>query len=214
MKTQSDSFLRELGREKSESYRALYQGLGWFLTVSLAFLAVIGQRLVGPQFEPNAGHLWAMVFVFAMTFRYFSRAMLDCINMQSWSLLFNAYTKVMHADDSERENLGAGFWKLYELYVFQWRSPIRLGKAVRDTIKIGYGYLLLLEAAIFGFVLHRIGACQIFCFPKYWTALVTLVAAVLYELHLLEYSRFQFAAPEDVPAELLSRAARAAQISD
>lgn len=211
MKTSSDSFLRELGREKSESYRALYQGLGWFLTVSLAFLALIGQRLAGQSFEPAPAHLWALVFASAMTLRYFSRAMLDCINMQSWSLLFNAYTRIMHAEESESKELGAAFWKLYDLYVFQWKSPIPFRKAFFDTIKIGYGYLVILEFAMLGFVLKRIGLCQLSDLG-YWSALAFLGAAAVWEISLLDYSRFKYSEPpDDVPDHLLGRRGRHAR---
>lgn len=209
MKTNSDSFLRELGREKSESYRALYQGLGWFLTVSLAFLALVGQRLAGQTFEPAPAHLWALVFAAAMTFRYFSRALLDCINMQSWALLFNAYTRVMHADEAESQRLGAGFWKIYDLYVFQWKSPIPFRKAFFDAIKIGYGYLVALEFAMLVFVIKRIGICEISADGRYWSALVVLAVVAVWEVSLLSYSRFEYAEPaEDVPSELLGRRGR------
>lgn len=194
MKIIGDSFIRELGREKSESYRALYQGLGWFLTVSLAFLALIGQKMVGSEIQVGAGHLWGLVIVFCITLRYFCRGLLDYINMQAWVKLFNSYTRVIHADtEVERENLHREFWRLYELYVFDWKSPIPLRKAIWDMMRIGYLHLILLEVGMLGYVLVNIGAGlnTLTC----WSALGLLVAGLILEGSGFNYKRFEYAVP-------------------
>src|SRR6266568_281538 len=114
MKMVGDGLLRELGREKSESYRALYSGLGWFLTVALAFLVAFANKLSSSNVDGiSVSYLWVVAIAISLTMRYYSRALLDYINMQSWSRLFNAYTLAWAAEDADKERRNNYFWELH-----------------------------------------------------------------------------------------------------
>lgn len=190
MKIIGGDLLRELGREKSESYRALYSGLGWFLTVALAFLAGFANKLSDPKsVEISVLHLWVVVAAISISLRYYSRALLDYINMQAWSRLFNAYTLALASDDSTTKARELYFWELYRRLVTDWNSPVSLGKVVRDTIQIGFGHLFLLELSVLGYIVYEVKKQQGFC--AIVLPLTVLLASALIEYRRLDYRRFR-----------------------
>lgn len=191
MKMMGDGLLRELGREKSESYRALYSGLGWFLTVALAFLMAFANKLSSSNADGiSIPYLWVVAIAISFTMRYYSRALLDYINMQSWSRLFNAYTLAWAAEDTDKVGCNNYFWELHQELVIKWQSPVKLRKAIFDTIRIGFGHLFLLEFGVLAAICWRLRG-QV----NLWDVLgpiLIVVGSAIYEYRGLNYRRFEY----------------------
>lgn len=156
-----DTLLKELGREKSESYRALYMALGWFLTVTLAIGAIVAKDMGELPSGAPLPVFWvaSMVAIIIITARYYSRAMNDYVNMQVWSKLFNRCGAVLLSqNEKNKKESGEHFKRLYATYVCDWNSIIPRRKIVSDTLDMGYGHLIFLELCLLDLIVYKMSS--------------------------------------------------------
>lgn len=188
-----ETFLKELGREKSESYRSLYTALGWFLTVTLAIITIAARDIAILQPESQLSTFWllAMVSIVIVTSRYYSRAMMDYVNMQVWSKLFNKCALMLLTPDRDQKMQLEQFKKLYITYVCDWQSIIKRRKVIRDTLDIGYGHLIFFELCLLDLTVYKMAKSG--CYVAIFLSLSLMAAFVGYEVYgLFTYRRFKY----------------------
>ena len=188
-----ETLLKELGREKSESYRALYMALGWFLTVTLAIITIAARDIAILQAGSQLSAFWlfAMVSIIIITSRYYSRAMMDYVNMQVWSKLFNKCALMLLSPDRDKKMELEQFKKLYITYICDWQSIIKRRKTIRDTLDIGYGHLIFFELCLLDLTIYKMATAGYYA--TILISLAFLTAFVGYEIYgLFTYRRFKY----------------------